>query len=59
MKKGDRVTVSGGAHDGKTCVVVQLNGASTKVRFAEPVPMRNGMLSEEVWIARKQLRPVA
>ncbi len=55
MTRGDRVSVKGGACDGLQGVVVKPFGSSTLVRFAVPVRRRNGVLSEEVWLASRQL----
>lgn len=58
MKRGDRVIVSAGACDGMEGVVVRPNGSVTLVRFTQPVQKRNGMWSEEVWLATRKLEAV-
>jgi hypothetical protein len=58
MKAGQLVRVAGGACHGMAGYVVRPNGASTLVRFTQPVQKRNGMWSEEVWLATRQLEAV-
>ncbi len=59
MKPGDRVRVTGGAHDGKAATVVFLNGSCAMCRFFRPVQRRSGNWSEQTWVAKRQLEFVA
>lgn len=58
MKRGDRVRVVGGAHDGKQATIVKLNGSCAMCRFFKPVQRRSGVWTEETWVAKRQLELV-